>query len=59
MSETEQQDEAEKRAQTCLAKAIYCKWAASVTGDKELKDYYTRLSSEWQKDAQVAKGQDQ
>ena len=53
MAETQQQeDEVERRAQGCLAKAAYCEWAASVTGDSQRKDFYRRLSSEWRKEAQ-------
>ena len=46
------EQEAEKRAQNCLAKAAYCKWLASITADKPLKDYYVHLSTEWQKEAE-------
>jgi hypothetical protein len=57
MAETEQQGAVERRVQGCLAKAAYCEWAESVTGDSQLKEFYRRLSSEWQKEAQEAKGQ--
>jgi hypothetical protein len=43
---------AEKRAQNCLAKAGYCKWVASITPDKQLRDRYLQLSTEWQKEAE-------
>jgi hypothetical protein len=49
---TTPEQEAEKRAQNCLAKAAYCKWVASITADKTLKDLYVRLSTEWQKEAE-------
>jgi hypothetical protein len=52
MDETQQQDEAARRPEDCLAKTAYLKWAASFIGDKELNSYYTRLSSEWEKEAQ-------
>ena len=48
-----QEQEAEKRAQNCLAKAAYCKWVASITADKQVKDYYARLSDEWKKEAEA------
>jgi hypothetical protein len=46
------EQEAEKRAQNWFAKAAYCKWLASITADKPLKDQYVRLSTEWQKEAE-------
>jgi hypothetical protein len=52
MVETEQQDEGERRAQNCLAKAAYLEWAATTTGDSQLRELYTKLSSEWLKEAQ-------
>jgi hypothetical protein len=47
-----EQDEAEKRAENCLAKAAYCKWVASITPDQEYRQYCTRLSVQWQKEAE-------
>jgi len=49
MAETEQQGAVERRVQGCLAKAAYCEWAESVTGDSQLKEFYRRLSSEMAK----------
>jgi hypothetical protein len=51
-----EQDQAEKRAQNCLAKAAYCKWLASVTADQEFKQYCIRLSVQWQKEAEAGRG---
>jgi hypothetical protein len=52
MTETQQQDEVERRARDCLAKAAYLEWVASTTSDTQLKTTYTRLSFEWQKEAE-------
>jgi hypothetical protein len=52
---TPEQDQAEKRAQNCLAKAAYCKWVASITADQEFKQYCIRLSAQWQKEAEAGK----
>jgi hypothetical protein len=49
---TTPEQEAEKRAQNCRAKAAYCEWLASITTDKSLKERYVRLSTEWQKGAE-------
>jgi hypothetical protein len=49
---TTPEQEAEKRAQNCLAKAAYCKWVASITADKQLRECYLQLSTEWQKEAE-------
>jgi hypothetical protein len=46
------EDDREKRAQNCLAKAGYCKWVASITADKQYKDYCARLSDEWKMEAE-------
>jgi hypothetical protein len=52
MTATTPGQEAEKRAQSCLAKAAYCKWVASITADKQLRKRYLQLSTEWQKEAE-------
>jgi hypothetical protein len=44
-------DESERRAQDCRAKAAYCKWVASISPDKVLRQYYAKLSVEWEKEA--------
>jgi hypothetical protein len=44
-----------ERAQNCLAKGDYCKWVASITPDQEIKQYCTRLSVQWQKEAEAGK----
>jgi hypothetical protein len=45
-----EQDEAERRANDCLAKAAYCKWLASISTNY-WKHYYTRLADEWRQEA--------
>ena len=52
MAKAPEQDEKQRRAENCLAKAAYCKWLASITADKPLRDQYARLSTEWQKEAE-------
>jgi hypothetical protein len=49
---TTPEQEAEKRAQNCLAKAAYCKWVASITADKQLRECYFQLSTKWQKETE-------
>jgi hypothetical protein len=49
---TSEQDRAERRAQNCLAKSAYCKWVASITPDKQLRERCLQLSTEWQKEAE-------
>ena len=44
-------DESERHAQDCPAKAAYCKWVASISPDKVLRQYYAKLSVEWEKEA--------
>jgi hypothetical protein len=44
-------DELERQAQHCLAKAAYCKWAASLGGEDDWKQYLVRLEIEWQTEA--------
>ena len=52
MDGTEQQDEANRRAQECLAKAAYIEWATATISDGPLKAVYTRRSAEWRKEAE-------
>jgi hypothetical protein len=53
---SETPDESERRAQDCRAKAAYCKWIAEREPDKILREFYAKLSIEWEKEA--AKGAD-
>ena len=39
-------------------KAAYRKWVASITADKQLKDRYARLSTEWQKEVEGERPQE-
>jgi hypothetical protein len=47
----------DRQAESCLAKAAYCKWAASVTTGPQFKEYYAHLSAQWQKEADKWKEQ--
>jgi hypothetical protein len=51
---SEKPDENERRAQGCRAKAAYCKWVAQLEPDKMLRNFYAKLSIEWEKEAAKA-----
>jgi hypothetical protein len=51
-AKTPEQDEQQRRAENCLAKAAYCKWVVSIMPNEELRQFYTRLSVQWQKEAE-------
>jgi hypothetical protein len=44
-------DELERRAEDCLAKAKYCEWAATATTDKDYRTYLLMLAAQWKQAA--------
>jgi hypothetical protein len=52
-TEPDLQDKDQQRRADCLAKAGYCKWAAQMTPDEGLREFYRELSAEWEKEALV------
>jgi hypothetical protein len=51
MAETNPADELERWAKECLARANYCGWAASVTADKDYRNYLLMLAAQWKQTA--------
>ena len=50
-------DESERRAQDCRAKAAYCKWVASISPDKVLRQYYAAVGRVGKRSDQVKQKQ--
>jgi hypothetical protein len=52
-AEPDLQEKEQRRRADCPAKAAYCKWAAQVTPDDGLREFYQELSTKWEKEALV------
>jgi hypothetical protein len=53
----EKTDERERWERDCLAKAAFCAWSASMTPDKEYRNYLAALAVEWKKAAKAQPGE--
>jgi Tfp pilus assembly protein PilV len=51
MAETNPADELERWAKECPARANYCGWAATVTTDKDYRNYLLMLAAQWKQTA--------
>jgi hypothetical protein len=52
-TEPDLQDKDEERRADCRAKAAYCKWVAEREPNEDLRNFYAKLSVEWEKEALV------
>jgi hypothetical protein len=52
---TAKEDEVERQAENCLAKAAYCRWVASITADKQYKQLLAELARSWEEEAKATR----